>query len=287
VLKTNLETLSNRHRVRVARLGLGANRSSRSPLVFLHGYPDNLQIWSEVATRLSKEIQIIAFDWPGMGYSDDWKNEMGGVQDGVQDGVTPYHMAGRLLALLDEWGIEKASLVGMDMGGQPALVFASMYPERVERLVVMNCLAFSDEKTSWEINLLRKFKWNQSVIRWFPRTVFNRAERTFLAKGVRLPGRLHEDLWGAFRQRPVREFITRMSAGYQATLAELPGLYPTVACPTLILWGGQDKHFPPAHARRLHANMRGSHLHVIPGAEHWMSWYLPGEVAWWIGNFLS
>lgn len=283
MLKTNLETLSNGHQVRVARLGPDANRSSSFPLVFLHGYPDNLQIWSEVATRLSKENQLIAFDWPGMGYSDDWKSRTGGAADRV----TPYDMAGRLLALLDEWGIERVSLAGMDMGGQPALAFASMYPKRVERLVVMNCLAYPDEKTSWEISLLRGFKLNHSVLRWFPMLVFNRAERTFLPMELRLPARLREDMWGAFRQRTVREFITRMSAGYQSTLGELAELYPTVECPTLILWGGQDKHFPPVHARRLHANIRGSRLHVIPGSEHWMSWYLPGEVAWWIGNFLS
>jgi pimeloyl-ACP methyl ester carboxylesterase len=264
-------------------MGATANTSSRTPLVFLHGYPDNLQIWSEVAKRLAKVAPIIAFDWPGMGYSDDWKS----VKSDITYGVTPQLMAGRLLALLDEWGIERVSLAGMDMGGQPALVFAALYPGRVDRLVIMNCLAFPDEKTSWEINLLRMFKWNKGILRWFPRLVFDRAERTFLPKGARLPARLHEDMWGAFRQRAVREFVTRMSAGYQVALAELPALYPRIACPVLILWGGQDKHFPPAHARRLHATIKSSNLHVISGAEHWMAWYLPGEVAWWIGDFLS
>src|SRR5438045_8609817 len=41
------------------------------------------------------------------------------------------------------------------MGGQPALVFAASYPERIHRLVVMNSLVLWDENTSWEIQVLR------------------------------------------------------------------------------------------------------------------------------------
>jgi pimeloyl-ACP methyl ester carboxylesterase len=262
VLDARIETLTNGHRVRVARTGSGP------PVVFLHGYPDNLQIWSELAVSLSSKFQAIAFDWPGMGYSEVWKG-----------GTTPWHMADRLLVLLDEWGIDKATVVGADMGGQPALVFAAKYPERVRQLVVMNCLAFPEEQTSWEIGLLRKFKFNRTILRRFPRIVFMRAERTFLPKGSHLPAGLREDMWAGFRQQEVREFIIRMCAGYEATLRKLPDLYPRITSPTLILWGQQDKHFPPAHAERLHTAIPGSRLEIIPGAEHWMAWYLATEIA--------
>ena len=43
MLPTILETLPNGRRLRVARLGSGP------PLVLLHGYPDNLQLWCELA----------------------------------------------------------------------------------------------------------------------------------------------------------------------------------------------------------------------------------------------
>ena len=60
-------------------------------------------------------------------------------------------MADRLITLMDRWNIAKAVIVGADMGGQPALVLGAKHPERVDRLVIMNCLAFPDEKTSWEL----------------------------------------------------------------------------------------------------------------------------------------
>lgn len=270
MLQTKLEPLTSGRRLRIARLGSGP------PVILLHGYPDNLQIWSELATRLTDRFEVIAFDWPGMGYSDAWSG-----------GTTPFHMADRLHKILDELNIERANLVGMDMGGQPALVFAAQHPERMHHLVVMNSLVLWDEKTSWEIQLLRKYGWNRFIIRNFPSLVFKRAEMTFLPRGMKLPFELRADLWKSFSQSEVRSFIARLCAGYQGTLERLPELYKTITCPALVLWGEHDQHFPPEHARRLHEAIQGSSLQIIPGAEHWMAWYLADTVAESIRAFMS
>ena len=256
--------------VRVARLGAGP------PLVLLHGYPDNLQIWSALAPRLAQRRQVIAFDWPGMGDSEAWPG-----------GATPAHMADRLRALLDHWRVERVTLAGHDMGGQPALAFAARHPARVERLVVMNSLVLPDEATSWEIALLRRYGLNRFLLRRLGGAVFRRAVRTSLPRGVPLDPALREDLWRCFRRPQVRAFVAKMCAGYQGTLPRLAPLYAEVACPTLILWGERDGHFPPAHARRLHEAVRGSRLRIIPGAEHWMGWYAAEAVAADIEAFLA
>ena len=269
MLTTDVKKLSSGRQLRIARFGSGP------PVVLLHGYPDNLQIWSELATRLAGEFEVIAFDWPGMGYSEAWPG-----------GTTPFHMAERLLKILDELSIERACLVGMDMGGQPALVFAANHPERIDRLVVMNSLVLWDEETSWEIDALRKYGWNRFILRNFPRLVFWRAERSFLPRSRRLPAELRADLWKGFSQSDVRSFIARMCAGYQGTLMQLPEAYKKITCPTLVLWAEQDQHFPPNHAKRLSEAVPGSSLKIIPEAKHWMAWYLADEVAKSIRTFL-
>jgi pimeloyl-ACP methyl ester carboxylesterase len=270
MLATVNEILPNHRSLRVSRLGDGP------PLILLHGYPDNLQIWCELAPRLAQRRRVIALDWPGMGQSEAWPG-----------GATPMHLAERLLSLLDCWHIERADLVGLDMGGQPALVFAARYPQRIGRLIVMNSLLFGDEKTSWEIRLLRRFGWNRFIIRNLPWLVFRRARQTFLPRGVDLPAPLYADMWQSFRQPAVRAFIAKMCAGYQGTLPQLPELYRQIQCPTLALWGEQDKHFPPVHAQRLHAAIARSRLDIIPGGEHWMPWYLADTVAERIHAFLD
>jgi pimeloyl-ACP methyl ester carboxylesterase len=260
-----LDTTIERHagrRLRVARLGSGP------PLVLLHGYPDNLQIFSALAPCLADRFEVIAFDWPGMGQSDAWPG-----------GTTPRHMADRLLTLLDAWGLGGVSLVGMDMGGQPALVLAAERSDRVRNLVVMNSFVFWELTTSWDIRLLRRYRWNERILGSLPSIVFRRAERTFLPRGVRLPADLRSDLWQSFRRPEVRGFISRMCGGYQADLPRLPELYGRIRSPTLVLWAGRDRHFPVAQAEALHAAIPGSRLEVIPEAEHWMVWQQPAEVA--------
>jgi pimeloyl-ACP methyl ester carboxylesterase len=269
MLQTTFETHGEERRLRVARLGSGA------PLVLLHGYPDNLQIWCELAPRLADRFEVIAFDWPGMGYSDVWRG-----------GATPAHMADRLLYLLDAWGIERAGLMGMDMGGQPALAFAAQHPERTQYIVVMNSLVVWDAKTSWEIRVLRQFGWNRFILGRLPWAVFWRAERTFVPRGVKLPRALRADLWESFKRPEVRTFIIRMCAGYQGMLPRLPELYRRIVCPTLILWGAGDAHFPPIHAERLHQLIPGSKLQIVPDAEHWMAWYMASTVAEHVQAFI-
>lgn len=268
MLPTAMETHAGR-KLRVARMGRGP------AIILLHGYPDNLQIWSELAPRLAAEFEVFAFDWPGMGCSEVWPG-----------GATPFDMARRLLALMDTWDVQDAAIVGHDMGGQPALAFAAEHPERVSQLVVMNSLVIWDEKTSWEIALLRKFGWNRILLERLPRTVFFRALRTFLPRAYKLSPELRSDLWNTFRQPEVRRFVVRMCAGYQGTLPRLKRLYPTIRTPSLFLWAGRDKHFPVAHARTLAALVPCATLEEILQAEHWMALNLADDVSSRILRFL-
>ena len=262
--------LHSGHNLRVARMGLGP------AMIMLHGYPDNLQIWSNVAPMLAAQREVIAFDWPGMGRSDVWPG-----------GATPFDMARRLTQLMDAWDLERAALVAHDMGGQAALAFAADHPERVSHLIVMNSLVIWDEKTSWEIDLLRRFGWNRFLLEYLPRPVFARAIRTFLPRGYKLSEELRRDFWDSFHKTEVRRFIVRMCAGYQGTLRTLRERYSKVKTPTLLLWAGKDKHFPVAHARKLATVMENSQVQEIAEAEHWMALHLAEEVALRIDRFLS
>jgi pimeloyl-ACP methyl ester carboxylesterase len=219
---------------------------------------------------------VIAFDWPGMGESDGWKG-----------GATPAKMAGHLRVILDHLRVDRAFIAGIDMGGQPALVFASEHPDRTSGVIVMNSLVLGDEATSWEIELLRRFGLNRFILENLPRLVFGRAERTFFPSGTRLPIEVKADLWNSFRRPEVRRFIVRMCAGYQASLPRLPEVYSKIEVPTLILWGERDRHFPPIQAERLQRLIARSELSVIPEAEHWMVWDRADEVAVRIAAFVA
>ena len=227
------------------------------PIVLLHGYPDNLQIWSAVAPRLDG-FERIAFDWPGMGGSEAWAG-----------GATPAHMASRLIALLDHWRIGRAAIAGIDMGGQPAVVAAAQHPDRISAIAVSGSLLQWNAPTSLDIRLLRKFRFNAFVLRHFPRVVFRRA----IASSIdRLDADVRADFWEHFRRREVRNFIVRMCAGYEGTLPKLP---EALQVPAFCIWGENDRHFPPVHVRHL----PGATVRIIEGGQHWLPLQKPREFA--------
>ena len=268
MLATAMEATAH-GRVRVARLGQGP------AVVFLHGYPDNLQVWAPVATRLAAHLEVRAFDWPGLGQSD-----------AAPGPDTPEGQAGRLRALFDDWGIARAAVVGADMGGQAALAFAALHPERITRLAVMNTLAFGDGPTSWEISVLRKLPLNGLILRNLPRLVFRRAVASSLPRGTALPADVAADMWAGFRQPQVLRFLARLCAGYERALPALPALYARIRCPTLVLWGGRDRHFPPAQGQRLAQTVPGAEHALLEDGCHWMMWHAADHVAEHLTRFL-
>ena len=261
-LPTSLEDAGGGRRVRVARLGSG------TPVVLLHGYPENLQVWSKVAPLLAAHHEVVAFDWPGMGLSDAWPG-----------GATPHAQADRLAVLLERWGFRDAHVAGIDMGGQPALVFAARHAARCRSVAALNSLLLGGDATSWEIRLLRRYGLNRLILSRLPAVVFRRAERTFLAPGPGLDESVRKDMWDCFRKPEVRAFIVRMCAGYQGTLPALPDLYRAISRPCLALWGERDAHFPPVHARRLGELVAGSRVEILEGAGHWMPLQREQDVA--------
>lgn len=206
LLDTERLMLSNGKHLRIARLGHGP------PIVLLHGYPENLQVWSHLAPLLADRFEVIAFDWPGMGESDEWPG-----------GATPQLLAKRLLGIFEELRLTRPTVVGIDMGGQPALTFAAMFPDRIQRLVVMNSLVFGDEQTSWEIRWLRKFGFNRFALRTLPGLIFRRAEHTFLPRGQHLGAQLRNDFWRSFQRSSVRRFISKMCGGLSGDTGPIAG----------------------------------------------------------------
>ena len=157
--------------VRVAERG---GSSDEPPLVFVHGYPDNLQIWSKVFAEPALEgRRLIAFDWPGLGHSGTYVG-----------GATPFHLGRHLIGVLDALNIDRAIPVGFDMGAHAVVCAAAKSPERIDKLVLTNFLADGDVETSWDIDVMRKLGLNRLILRWAPRVVFLRAQGTFTKVAV-------------------------------------------------------------------------------------------------------
>ena len=102
----------------VARIGAGP------PLLLLHGWPEFWLTWEPVMTRLAGGFTLIAPDLRGFGDSDK--------PDGPAYG--PDQHADDMLVLLDVLGVEKAGIVGHDVGGAVMQPLARKAPARIAGL---------------------------------------------------------------------------------------------------------------------------------------------------------
>ena len=101
----------------IARTGEGP------PLLLLHGWPEFWLTWEPVMQRLAERHTLIAPDLRGFGDSDKPAGAFG-----------PDGHASDMLALLDALGIEKAGVVGHDVGGAAMQPMARRAPERLAGL---------------------------------------------------------------------------------------------------------------------------------------------------------
>jgi pimeloyl-ACP methyl ester carboxylesterase/uncharacterized protein (DUF362 family) len=244
--------------VRIARVGQG------EPLVCLHGYPDTLQIWSALAPRLAREV--IAFDWPGLGYSSP-----------VIGAADPSALADHLLAVLYAADLERVDLLAADMGAPAALVFAVRYPDRVRRVTCTSALLFADAATSLEISVMRRAGLARRAFALAPKLVYRRCKQSMLDGD--LPRALDDDFANAFARTSVRVRLGAMCEDYERTLAALPETYWKLRCPVQLLWAEHDHHFAIEHAERLAAIVPTARVTVIAGAKHWMMLERAAELA--------
>ena len=108
-----------------------------TPLILLHGYAETSRMWTPILPVLGEKFTVIAPDLPGIGESS--------IPD---DGLDMKTAAIRVHSLARSLGVEKARVVGHDIGLMVAYAYAAQFPSEVEKLVVMD--AFLPGVAGWE-----------------------------------------------------------------------------------------------------------------------------------------
>lgn len=98
-------------------------------LILIHGFPDFSYTWRHQMPALAKHFQTVAIDLRGYNKSDQ--------PAGVENYAMP-RLLGDVASILKHFKREKAVLVGHDWGGAIAWFFAMNFPDKVERLVILN-----------------------------------------------------------------------------------------------------------------------------------------------------
>lgn len=218
-------------------------------VVFLHGGLNDSRLWDEQMRALSKQFRVVRYDMRGFGRSNAERVEFWPTED--------------LRALLDFLKIERATLVGLSLGGIVAADFALEHPERVERLVLVGSGLRGGGQPPDE----KAVEARRVGAREGPERYFEEFLKSDLLAGLR--GRPRA--LAAMRRMMLDNYKANayVSAGYpqspEPPTAERLG---QIKAPTLVLVGSLDGKSLKNIADALASGIPGAHKLVIDGASH-------------------
>lgn len=226
--------------------------SDALPVILIHGFPFNHEMWEPQLQALQDRFRVIAYDLRGHGKS--------GVGDGQ---YTLEFFVDDLVGLLDHLKIARACLCGLSMGGYIALRAVERNPDRVAALILADTQAKADsnEAKLKRGSAIKSVKTNgvNPYADSFVKSVF--ASQSFTTKRDAV--------------EKIRRIIqSNSSTGICGALLALASRTETtealaaIRVPTLILVGEHDALTPPSASQEMKDRIHQSEIHIIPNAAH-------------------
>jgi len=250
------------------------------PLVMLHSVgPGGVTAWitfHKVLPELSKHFRCIAMDMPNFAKSGPvvYKEPVHNLQ------------ARTTLALMDALGIEKAHLLGNSQGGQSAMVFASHYPERVDKLVFGTCHIVTGADTYLFANTRRQARF-PDMERTPPPPPTPENIRAGLSDYIDNPALITDDLVDyLYRMATERQDLAEARSKSVSTYYDHAPDLPHLKAESLIIWGRYDRICPVEVGVKCLNHIPTSRLVVINDCGHWVPYEKPEEYNSYVLNFL-
>ena len=223
-------------------------------IVFAHGLLWSGRMFDPQVAVLQERFRCITFDFRGQGQSQ--VTETGYDMDTLTEDAA---------ALITALGCAPCHFVGLSMGGFVGMRLALRHPSLIRSLALLETSADPEPAES-----IGRYRLLALVARWFGlRMVAGQVMPVmFGEKFLQDPARaaLRQELQAALASNH-RVGITRAVTG----VIERAGIYEqidAIRVPTLVVVGDQDVATVPARSERIHAQIAGSRLVVIPGAGH-------------------
>ncbi len=252
-------------------------------IVFVHGLSGSWPNWLEQLPVFARDHRVIAMDLPGFGHSPM-----------PQEKITISAYARLLDGLLEHLGVSAATLVGNSMGGFVSTELAIAFPQRVERLVLVSAAGISTyrhpgvERAEPYLRRLAPMVaaytgWTAARSDWVTRRPGLR--NLTLGFVTRHPNRLPaalaaEQLRGAGKPG----FMQALQANIEYPIEER---LPEIACPTLIVWGAEDKVIPVADANVFERLIPNSRKAIFEDTGHMAMLERPASFNELLGEFVS
>jgi pimeloyl-ACP methyl ester carboxylesterase len=261
----------------------GAAHGTDGAIVLLHDIVAGAFAWNNVLPQLAGiNRAVYAIDMLGYGLSDHpWPAD-----------TSIWGHADSLAILLDQLNLTNVVLVGHGIGGGVAQILATrLSTQRVAALVLIDSICYEYTfAENWPLPDMRKRQDQELSNRTRVEDVINDLRAT-LPNGVQ-NRKAFEEVLDAYIEPWMSELGKQVQ--FQHIRLLLPNYSNSVSSdlkalgrPALIIWAENDQQIPLKFAQRLHSEIAGSRLVIIPDAGHLVLFDAPGAVADAIVNFVE
>jgi len=263
------------------RLYVEAEAGEGTPVVLMHGFPDNTHLYDRLVPYLTGRRPVVRFDFLGWGRSDKPAGYPYTAANQVSD------VAAVAKAAREHFGACQLVLVAHDASGPPAIDWALANPGQVEALVLLNTYYH------WTPSLRRP-----PAIALYSTPLIRNAARAAVIRRPDLDRRLYKWQVGKFIQdpalraqlvpelyeqfRPARPAFWRLNDDLLTAVLARRLRIPQMRRfepPVRVIFGASDRYLNPRVAARFAALFPNAEMHLLGGAGHYVQVDQPKRVA--------
>ena len=235
--------------------------ATKPPMILIHGYTASVYVWKTVAPILAEAgFHVIAVDLIGFGYSEKPRWFDYSIQS----------QARMIERFMDRLSIGRATIVGSSYGGAVSLTLALDYPERVEKLVLVDAVINDDLKSHPILKLVSVPGVGEAI------TPFLSDSKMFLRFRMNSTlAKANHHMITDDRIESIRRPLFAADA-HHSLLATSRNWHAKriehdlgqINQPTLIIWGEEDNVIPIRDGYKMHEEILNSRLVVLKDCGH-------------------
>ena len=226
-------------------------RGTGASVILVHGYVgDGLSTWRPQLDGLANDFDVIVWDLPGAGGSDDPPESFGMVG-----------FADALAGFVTELELERPHMVGLSFGGATLIEFCRRHQDLASTITLVGAYAgWGGSLPSAEVQ--RRLDQALALSRLAPEKLVEELLPTMFAASAPL------DVVTGFSDSLALFHPAGLRAMARACAEDLTDVLATIRLPTLLVYGEEDTRAPAGVAEKLHDAIPDSQLVQLAGAGH-------------------
>ncbi|XP_046354764.2 epoxide hydrolase 4-like [Haliotis rufescens] len=267
---------------------VAAGDEDKPLMLMVHGFPEFWFSWRYQIREFKKDYRVVAIDQRGYSESD------------APSGVNSYNvgeLANDIKQLIPALGYKSCVLVGHDWGGAAAWTVAGIYPELVDKLIIMNCphpLSFTKYVATHMAQFRKSWYMFFFYVPLLPELYFCIRDRKMLEvaltgsiMGVRCTKFSPDEIEAYKFAFPTLGSFTGPVNYIRAVTRTVPPRQKKITAPTLLIWGCQDGALEKGLAPLAGKYTDSLTIKYVDDSSHWVQMDCPDVVNAHMRDFLS